>query len=103
MTTDISLDQAYSPSEDVVARVIDGDLILVPLAAGVGDIEDALFTLNETGQAIWKLLDGKRSLRGIAGQLAGGYDAPPGEIEEDVIGLMAELLSRRMVTIQSPS
>lgn len=103
MTSNISLDQTYSPSEDVVARLIDGELILVPLAAGVGDAEDALFTLNETGQAIWNLLDGKRSLRDIAVQLAAGYEAPPGEIEEDVIGLIAELRLRRMVTIQSPS
>lgn len=103
MPIDISLDQIYSPSEDVVARLIDGELILVPLAAGVGDAEDALFTLNETGQAIWQLLDGKRSLRDIVSLLTVGYEAPPGEIEEDVIGLMAELRSRRMVTIQSPS
>lgn len=102
MSNSISLGQIYLPSADVVARVIDGELILVPLAAGVGDAEDALFTLNETGQAIWNLLDGKRSLRDIAGQLAAGFEAAPGEIEEDITGLMSELLSRRMVTLKSP-
>ena len=44
--------------EGVVAREIEGELILAPLAVGVGDVKDALYTLNGTRQAIWKRLDG---------------------------------------------
>jgi hypothetical protein len=50
--TDIELSKIYEPSEDIVARVIEGELIIVPLVAGIGDLEDELFTLNETGRAI---------------------------------------------------
>jgi hypothetical protein len=97
MSMDISLDSVFSPSEDVVARMIEGELILVPIAAGVGDIEDALFTLNETGRAIWQRLNGIRTLREIAADLAAEYDSAPGTIEDDILGLVAELLSRRMI------
>lgn len=93
----IRMDAAYSPSEDVVARVIEGELIIVPLVAGIGDMEDELFTLNETGRAIWDRLDGKTHLGEVIAALAQDYDAPPGEIEGDVRGLMEELLRRRMV------
>jgi hypothetical protein len=93
----IRMDAVYSPSEDVVAREIEGELIIVPLVAGMGDLEDELYTLNDTGKAIWKLLDGRATLDGVVAALAELYDAPPGEIERDVRGLVDELVSRRML------
>ncbi|MBP1660833.1 MAG: Coenzyme synthesis protein (PqqD), partial [Candidatus Aminicenantes bacterium] len=54
-------------------------------------------TLNETGQAIWRKLDGRRTLRGVAAELAGEFDAPLEVLEQDVLGLIGELASRRMV------
>jgi hypothetical protein len=93
----IGLEAIYSPSDDVVAREIEGELIIVPLVAGIGDMEDELFTVNETGKAIWRLLDGSRSLGQVVADLAEEYDAQPGEIERDVLGLVAELVRRRML------
>jgi hypothetical protein len=93
----IQMESVYVPSDDVVAREIEGELIIVPLMAGVGDMEDALFTLNETGRAIWDRLDGERSLDEIADDLAAAYDSPRGEIERDVLGLVEELVRRRIV------
>jgi len=46
MDVKISLDSAYAVSEDVVAREIEGQVIIVPLTAGIGDMEDELYTLN---------------------------------------------------------
>lgn len=100
--TQIRMDAAYTLSEDVVAREIEGELIIVPLAAGIGDLDDELYTLNETGKVLWARLDGKSTLREIARGLADEYEASPGEIEEDVRGLVEELLKRRMV-IEAPA
>ena len=93
----IRLEAVFTPSEDVVAREIEGELIIVPLVAGIGDMEDELFTLNETGKAIWNQMDGKRNLKAIVNFLAEEYDAPPGEIEGDVLGWVEELAKRRML------
>ncbi len=87
----------YAPSEDVVSREIEGELILVPLAAGMGDMEDELYSLNETGREIWRRLDGRHSLAEIAAALAEEFAAPPGQIEQDVRGLVDELLRRKML------
>jgi hypothetical protein len=97
MQADVTLDAVYAPSHDIVAREIEGEIIIVPLVAGIGDMEDELYTLNETGKAIWDRLDGQRSLRTIAAELSAEYDAPAGEIEDDVLGLMGELVSRKML------
>jgi hypothetical protein len=90
----------YEPSEDIVAREIEGEIIIVPLVAGIGDAEDDLFSLNETGRAFWKLLDGKRTLAAIAAELGKNYAAPRGGIEKDILGLAAELLKRRIIRKQ---
>ena len=97
MPEKIHFDAAYAPSEDVVARELEGEIVIIPLVTDIGDIEDELFTLNETGQAVWRRLDGVRPLRQIAHELAAEFDAPPETIEQDVLGLLGELSLRRMV------
>jgi hypothetical protein len=92
----VELDGRYGPSEDVVVREIEGELIIVPLVSGIGDMEDELYTLNETGRAVWKRLDGRKSLREVAAELSGEFEAPAGVLEEDVVGLVEELVKRKM-------
>ena len=94
-----SIDSAYYTSEDVVARDIEGELVIIQLTSGIGDMEDEIYTLNETGRAIWKSLDGKRSLREVAKILESEYEASPDEIEYDVIGLASELVRRKMLVL----
>lgn len=98
MTTNhISFDCSYVISEDVVARNIEGELIIIPLTSGIGDMEEDIYTLNETGRAIWEKLDGQKSLREVIKTLEAEFEAEPEEIERDVLGLVGELLKRRMV------
>jgi len=95
----ITLDTIYMPSEEVVAREIEGELIIVPIASGIGDMEDELYTLNDTGKSIWKQLDGTRTLRQIAKFLTEEYDASLADIEKDIIGLVTELAKRKILMI----
>ena len=97
MASGIGPDTVCAVSDDVVAREVEGELIIVPLTAGVGDMEDELYTLNETGRAVWSRLDGAKSLGAIAAELSAEYDSPASEIEADVVGLAQELVRRRMV------
>ncbi len=95
----ISLDTIYIPSEDIIAREIEDEIIIVPLTAGIGDMEDELFSLNETAREIWNRLDGQHSLAEIIEELAREYEAPAELIEQDVCGLVAELLKRKMLRV----
>jgi ubiquinone biosynthesis protein UbiJ len=97
---DVSLDVIYMPSEDVVARVIEDELIIVPLARGIGDMDDELYSMNTTGKAIWLRLDGEKTLQNIAEEITEEFSATPGVIEKDVLGLVEELANRKMVVSQ---
>jgi len=104
MNVKVDLGASYLHSENIVVREIEGELIIVPLTSGIGDMEDELFTLNETGRAIWEKLDGRKTLENVVGELRANFEASPGEIERDVIGLVEELLKRKMlVAVQRES
>lgn len=85
------------PSDDVVSREIEGELIIVPITSGIGDLEDELYTLNETGKAIWQRLDGQRTIADIATEIAAEFDAPLETINRDVLGFSEELVRRKIL------
>jgi coenzyme PQQ biosynthesis protein PqqD len=97
METKVDLEAIYSISEDVVSREIEGEILIVPLVSGIGDMEDELFNLNESGKAIWQRLDGQKNLKEVVEELSQEFEAPKEEIEQDVKGFMEELLKRGMV------
>ena len=97
MNPKVKLSAIYSHSADIVARVIEDELIIVPLVSGIGDMEDDLFTLNETGRAIWDRLDGQKNLKELVALLSEEFDSSPDELEDDVIGFVQALLERKML------
>ncbi|NQT35524.1 PqqD family protein [bacterium] len=97
MNTTIDLSKVFRISEDVVTREIEGEVIIVPLISGIGDLEDELYTLNETGRKIWEKLDGHLKLEEIISELTSDYLDSDGELEKDVIGFVTEMIKRKMV------
>ena len=93
----IDPDKIYITSEDVVARQIEDEFLLVPIASGIGDMEDALYTLNETGRMIWQKLDATKTINAVVDELADEYDAPRETINKDVCGILEELVRLNMV------
>lgn len=80
------------PSENIVSREIEGEIVIVPLVSGIGDADDELYSLNATGIAIWKRLDGTNTLGQIASILAEEFDAEESTIAESVIGFASAML-----------
>lgn len=98
---DLKTDAVCIPSENIVAREIEGDIIIVPIIAGIGDADDELYTLNETGKAIWKRLDGQKNLGDIAKELSAEFSSNTGEIETDVLGFVSEMTKRGILVSKS--
>lgn len=97
----LNLNIVCAPSEDVVAREIEGEIVIVPLVAGIGDAEDELYTLNDTGHAIWQKLDGVRTLGAVVDALAQEFATARAEIESDVLGFASEMTRRGILTIKA--
>ena len=99
MEAQVTLGTICAPSEDVVAREIEGEIIIVPLAAGIGDSDDELYTLNETARAIWQKLDGQQTLREVTAALTEKFDVPQAELEADVLGFATEMARRGILAV----
>ena len=97
MEAQVDLNSIYGPSEDVVARDVHGEFIIIPITSGVSESDEEIFSLNETGRAIWNKLDGKKMLKDVVNDLSEEFEAPNEEIQKDVLGLADELLKRRML------
>ena len=99
MEIQLTLDSVCAPSEDVVAREIEGDMIIVPLVSGIGDADDELYTLNESGKAIWKQLDGVKTLSQVSEALKDLFSSEETDIEKDVLGFASEMVKRGMLSV----
>lgn len=97
---EMTAETVCEPSDDVVAREIEGEIIIVPLVAGMGDSDDELYTLNDSGRAIWRKLDGQQTLGDVVAALAQEFDAPLAELEADVLGFTSEMARRGFLTLQ---
>lgn len=91
------MDSVYLPSDKIVAREIEDELIIVPIESGFADFNDTLYSLNETGRAVWNLLDKKKTVKYICEKLSESYKAPADTIEKDVVQLLEELLGMGIV------
>jgi hypothetical protein len=101
MEAQVDLYTICVPSENIVAREIEGEIVIVPLVSGIADTEDELYTLNQTGQAIWGKLDGNRNIKDVIILLAEQFDAPMHELEKDVLGFVSELTKRGILSAVS--
>ncbi len=88
------------PSEEVAAREIEGEVILVPLFSDSGDADEEFYALNDTARAIWLKLDGRRTLSQVASLVADEFDVPASTLRADIMEFIGEMTARRLLTVQ---
>ena len=84
------LTKCFSKEGDFATRSILGETIIVPIKAGVGDL-NSIYILNELGTQIWDLIDGQSSINRIAEEICKSYDVGPEEAEKDTIEFLNSL------------
>ena len=86
----------FVQSQAVVARVVAGETLIVPVRAKVGDLS-SIYKFNGTGTLIWKLLQEPRTVTEIAVAVAAQYDVELSQAEIDVTGFINEMQSVGLV------
>lgn len=85
-------------SQAVVARVVAGETLIVPVRATVGDLA-SIYSFNGTGTLIWKLLESPRSVAQLATAVAQAYEVEPAQAERDVTNFVSEMKSVGLVEV----
>jgi len=88
-------------SESVVARVVAGETLIVPVRAKVGDLA-SIYSFNATGTLIWKLLESPKTLAELAAMVAQEYEVDPLQAEHDVTSFVGEMKAVGLVEVPSP-
>ena len=86
------MDSIYVKNPDFVQREVAGEFILIPIKRNLQESND-LFVLNEMGTAVWKKIDGARSVAKIQSDLLTEYDVTERQLENDLNSLLEDLRS----------
>ena len=86
----VQLDSTYTKDPLIVSRLIDDEVILVPIRQNVGDLE-SIYTLNETAARFWELLDGQRTLADICDLVVTEYEVDLEEAQFELVELIKQL------------
>jgi hypothetical protein len=94
-------DEVLVRSESVVARVVAGETLIVPVRAKVGDLA-SIYSFNGTGTLIWKLLASPKSVAELAAAVAQEYEVELTQAENDVTSFVNEMKAVGLVEVPSP-
>lgn len=85
-------------SQSVVARVVAGETLIVPIRGRVGDLA-SIYSFNGTGTLIWKLLETPTTVSQLAVAVAQEYDVDPSQAERDVESFVDEMKAVGLVEV----
>jgi hypothetical protein len=82
----------YEKDPSVVYREIAGEAILVPIRRNLVDMQ-SIYTLDNVGADIWKLIDGERTLADIREALLDEYDVEASALSQDLDEFIDQLVA----------
>ena len=86
--------QKYKSSDDVVAREVAGEMVLLDLVSGM------YFGLDPVGSRVWaRLSDSPAGLSDLADVVEAEFDAPRDVIEQDLVRLLEQLAEKGLVEV----
>jgi hypothetical protein len=94
----ISDAQVFMRSRAVVSRVVAVETLIVPVRGRVGDLA-SIYSFNETGSLIWKLLDTARAVGEVVGAVAEEYQVDTGKVRQDVLRFLSEMRAVGLIEI----
>ena len=95
---EISDGQVFVRSRAVVSRVVAGETLIVPVRGKVGDLA-SIYSFNETGSLIWKLLDTPRTVGYVVGAVAEEYQVDTEKARQDVLRFLSEMRTVGLIEI----
>lgn len=85
-------------SDNVVARVIAGETLIVPVRRGVADLA-CLYSFNGVGSTVWEALQKPRTVDELVGVVESAYDVSPEQAREDLEVFLNEAQAAGVVQV----
>lgn len=88
----MTLSHNYTLSDDVVAREVGDETMLLDLASGT------YFGLNPVGGLFWKMLEEGRALAEARAALLEEFDVDEATLDQDLSALLTDLVEKGLVS-----
>ena len=91
--------QFFVRSQSVVSRLLGGETLIVPVRGKVGDLA-SIYSFNQVGSLIWKLLDIPKDLTELAAAVEHEYEVESERARKDVERFLNDMLSAGLVEVR---
>ncbi|HKN24067.1 MAG TPA: PqqD family protein [Candidatus Acidoferrum sp.] len=83
-------------NREVVSRKIEGELIIVPIRSGVGDL-NSLYTLNAVGSVLWDFMAEGHTVGEMVQRVCDEFEVTRKQAEQDIETFLGSLLEEKLV------
>ncbi|MGN6184418.1 MAG: PqqD family protein [Thermoanaerobaculia bacterium] len=97
-TIEITANSVFRRSDEVVARQVGAESILVPIRQNVGNL-DFVYTLSPVAARVWALIDGKRTVEDVVRIIIDEYDVTRETAVADTSELLNDLAGVSLITL----
>jgi hypothetical protein len=92
----ISVDVRFIRDPEVVVRKIQGELIIVPIRRGVGDL-NSLYTLNAVGAVLWDFMNEGHTLAEMVRRICEEFEVTASQARADIETFLDSLMEEKLI------
>ena len=85
-------------NREVVSRQIAGELIIVPIRHGVGDM-NSLYTLNQVALVLWDFMQEEHTVPEMMNRVCEEFEVTAAQVQDDIRAFLASLLEEKLVQL----
>ena len=86
----------YERNHDVVSRKIEGEIIIVPVRSGVGDL-NSLYTLNSVGSVLWDFMNESHTIPEMVERVCDEFDVTSRQAQRDIEAFLDSLMAEQLI------
>jgi hypothetical protein len=90
--------QIFVRSRAVVSRVVARETLIVPVRGKVGDLA-SIYSFNETGSLIWKILEKPRAVADVVSEVAEAYEVDAERVQQDAMRFLSDMQTAGLIEV----
>jgi hypothetical protein len=89
-------DARFIRNQEVVSRQIEGELIIVPIRRGVGDL-NSLYTLNSVGSILWEYMTEGHTVPEMVSRVCDEFEVTATQAQADIHDFLDSMLQEKLI------
>ena len=92
----VQADARFIRNREVVSRQIEGELVIVPIRRGVGDL-NSLYTLNSVGSILWEFMTESHSVPEMVNRVCDEFEVTSMQAQTDIQEFLGSMLEEKLI------